>query len=63
MAGVDLTLVQELMGNKMVALTARYAYLASTHELKAFETLVHPRRLPVPRGAVLSPGTKTAHKT
>jgi hypothetical protein len=62
MAGVDLTIVQELMGNKTIALTARYAYQASTNELKAFEPLVNPRRLPVQSGAVLSSDTKMAHR-
>jgi hypothetical protein len=63
MAGVDLKIVQELMGNKTIVLTAGYAYLASTHELKAFETLVRPRRLPVQSGIVLSPSAKMAHRT
>jgi hypothetical protein len=53
MAGVDLKIVQELMGNKTtVAFTAGYAYLASTYELKAFETLARPRRLPVRSGTI-----------
>ena len=31
MAGVDLKTVQELMGHKTIAMTARYAHLAPTH--------------------------------
>jgi hypothetical protein len=58
MAGVDLKTVQELMENKTIALTAGYAYLASTCELKAFQTLVRPRRVPVQSGTVLSPNAK-----
>jgi hypothetical protein len=54
--------VQELMGNKTIALTAWYAYQSSTNEWKAFEPLVNPRRLPVQSGAVLSSGTKMAHR-
>lgn len=40
MAGVDLKTVQDLMGHKSIAMTARYAHLAPDHKLKALETLV-----------------------
>lgn len=40
MKGVDLKTVQELMGHKSIAMTARYAHLAPDHKLKALETLV-----------------------
>lgn len=42
MAGVDLKTVQELMGHKTIAMTARYAHLSPLHKLKALETLVPP---------------------
>ncbi|MGO9777892.1 MAG: tyrosine-type recombinase/integrase [Terracidiphilus sp.] len=35
MSGVDLKTVQELMGHKTIAMTARYARLAPTHKLQA----------------------------
>ena len=34
MAGVDLKTVQERMGHKTIAMTARYAHLAPTHKLR-----------------------------
>src|ERR1019366_2905067 len=48
MAKVDLKTVQELMGHKTIAMTARYAHLASTHKLQALETLVRPGSVSVP---------------
>jgi site-specific recombinase XerD len=42
MSGVDLKAVQELMGHKMIAMTARHAHLTPTHKLQALETLAHP---------------------
>jgi site-specific recombinase XerD len=33
MSGVNLKTVQELMGHKTIAMTARYAHLAPTHKL------------------------------
>ncbi|MGA9063410.1 MAG: site-specific integrase [Terracidiphilus sp.] len=42
MAGVDLKTVQELMGHKTIAMTARYAHLAPTHKQQALETLARP---------------------
>lgn len=47
MAGVDLKTVQELMGHKTIAMTARYAHLSPQHKLKALETLVTPGVLPM----------------
>ena len=44
MAGVDLKTVQELMGHKTIAMTARYAHLSPGHKLSALERLV-PRTL------------------
>lgn len=41
MAGVDLKTVQELMGHKTIAMTARYAHLAPGHKLNALERLVN----------------------
>jgi site-specific recombinase XerD len=41
MAGVDLKTVQELMGHKTIAMTARYAHLSPGHKLSALEKLVH----------------------
>jgi site-specific recombinase XerD len=43
MAGVDLKTVQELMGHKTIAMTARYAHLSPGHKLSALEKLVGPR--------------------
>ena len=40
MAGVDLKTVQERMGHKTIAMTARYAHLAPTHKLRTLEPLV-----------------------
>jgi site-specific recombinase XerD len=39
MAGVDLRTVQEVMGHKAIAMTARYAHLAPAHILAAVERL------------------------
>jgi hypothetical protein len=50
MAGVDLKTVQELMGHKTIAMTARYAHLAPTHKLRALETLVRPGSVSVQSG-------------
>ncbi len=43
MAGVGLKTVQELMGHKTIAMTARYAHLSPGHKLSALEKLVAPR--------------------
>ena len=43
MAGVHLKTVQELMGHKTLAMTARYAHLASGHLETELETLVEHR--------------------
>jgi site-specific recombinase XerD len=40
MAGVDLKTVQDLMGHKTIAMTARYAHLSPSHKLSALERLV-----------------------
>ena len=42
MAGVDLRTVQELLGNKVIAMTVRYAHLAPKHTLAAVERLDVP---------------------
>jgi site-specific recombinase XerD len=44
MAGVDLKTVQELMGHKTIAMTARYAHLSPEHKLSALERLVPTRK-------------------
>ena len=62
MAGVDLKTVQELMGHKTIAMTARYAHLAPTHKLQALETLVRPGSIAVPSGYKMATGTKKRHK-
>jgi len=58
MAGVDLKTVQELMGHKTIAMTARYAHLAPTHKLQALETLVRPGSISVPTGRKLATRAK-----
>jgi len=60
MGGVDLKTVQELMGHKTIAMTARYAHLAPTHKLQARETLVRPGSISVPTGRKMATGAKTA---
>jgi site-specific recombinase XerD len=59
MAGVDLKTVQDLMGHKTIAMTARYAHLSPAHKLTALEKLVsaakqargggRARIVPIPR--------------
>lgn len=56
MAGVDLKTVQELMGHKTIAMTARYAHLSPAHKLSALERLVHTRK----RSRVMAP--RKTHK-
>ncbi len=51
MAGVDLKTVQELMGHKTIAMTARYAHLSPEHKLSALERLVPARK----RSRVMAP--------
>jgi site-specific recombinase XerD len=63
MAGVDLKTVQELMGHKTIAMTARYAHLAPTHKLQALETLVRPGSVSVPSGYKLATGAKMARRS
>jgi hypothetical protein len=58
MAGVDLKTVQELMGQKTIAMTARYAHLAPTHKSQALETLVRPGSVSVPSGYKLATRAK-----
>ena len=60
MAGVDLKTVQELMGHKTIAMTARYAHLAPTHKSQALETLVRPGSVSVQSGYKLATNTKIA---
>ncbi len=59
MAGVDLKTVQELMGHKTIAMTARYAHLAPTHKQQALETLVRLGSVSVPSGYKMATGAKT----
>ena len=63
MAGVDLKTVQELMGHKTIAMTARYAHLAPTHKLQALETLVRPGSVSVQSGCKLATNTKKATRS
>jgi site-specific recombinase XerD len=63
MAGVDLKTVQELMGHKTIAMTARYAHLAPTHKLRALETLVRPGSVSVQSGYKLATNTKKAARS
>lgn len=58
MSGVDLKTVQELMGHKTIAMTARYAHLAPTHKLQALETLVRPGSVSVQSGYKLATNAK-----
>ena len=60
MGGVDLKTVQELMGHKTIAMTARYAHLAPTHKLQALETLVRPGSVSVQSGYKLATTAKTS---
>jgi site-specific recombinase XerD len=41
---VDLKTVQDLMGHKTIAMTARYAHLSPAHKLTALEKLVSKKR-------------------
>ena len=63
MAGVDLKTVQELMGHKTIAMTARYAHLAPTHKLQALETLVRPGSVSVQSGYKLAINTRKATRS
>ena len=63
MAGVDLKTVQELMGHKTIAMTARYAHLASIHKSQALETLVRPGSVSVQSGYKLATNTKKATRS
>lgn len=63
MAGVDLKTVQELMGHKTIAMTARYAHLAPTHKFRALETLVRPGAVPAQRDTFWVPGAKRNRKS
>jgi hypothetical protein len=63
MAGVDLKTVQELMGHKTIAMTARYAHFAPTHKSQALETLVRPGSVSVQSGHRLATNTKKAMRT
>ena len=55
MGGVDLKTVQELMGHKTIAMTAR---LAPAHKLQALEILVRPVSVSVQSGYKLATGAK-----
>jgi site-specific recombinase XerD len=62
MAGVDLKTVQELMGHKTIAMTARYAHVAPTHQLQALETWVPPGSVSVQSGYKLATSVKKPRK-
>jgi hypothetical protein len=61
MGGVDLETVQELMGYKTIAMTARYAHLAPTRKLQALETLVRPGLVSVQSGRKLAAEPKNGY--
>ena len=63
MARVDLKTVQELMGHKTIAMTARYAHLAPTHKSQALETLVRPGSVSVQSGYFLATNAKMATRS
>ncbi len=63
MGGVDLKTVQELMGHKTIAMTARYAHLAPTHKLKALETLERVGAIPLQGGHNLPSGSPKTRKS
>ena len=63
MEDVNLKTVQELMGHKTIAMTARYAHLAPTHKSQALETLVRPGSVSVQSGYKLAANAKKATKT
>ena len=63
MARVDLKTVQELMGHKTIAMTARYAHLAPTHKSQALETLVRPGSVSVQSGYFLATNAKKATRS
>jgi site-specific recombinase XerD len=50
MAGVDLKTVQELMGHKTIAMTARYAHLVPTRKLQALEIFARTGSVSVQSG-------------
>lgn len=39
MAGIDITTIKELLGHKTLTMTLRYAYLATSHKIKAVDIL------------------------
>jgi hypothetical protein len=43
MGRVNLKTVQELMGDKTIAMIVEHAHLAPTHELQTMESMVRPR--------------------
>jgi integrase len=57
MRGVDLTTVQELMGHKTQAMTARYVHLSSAHRLAAVQKL-NPAKRKRPRATGTTTGTR-----
>ena len=61
MAGVDLKTVQELMGSTTIAVTARHADLAPTHELQALETQVREGSISVPSGYKMATRANRSH--
>jgi hypothetical protein len=62
MGGVDLNTVQEPMGHKAIAMTARCAQFVPTHKLQALETLVGLGSVPVPSGCKLATKGNDARK-
>jgi hypothetical protein len=62
MPGVDLKTVQEPMGHKTIAMTARYAHLAPTHKLRALETLIRSGSLSGSSGRKMATEANTRQK-
>jgi len=54
MAGADLTTIRELLGNKTLTMTLRYAHLAPSHKVKAVNIL--------DGSSTFSPSSKKLHK-
>jgi site-specific recombinase XerD len=63
MAEVDLKTVQELMGHKTIAMTARCAHFAPTHRLQALETVVRPGSVSEHSGYKLATNAKKTTRT
>lgn len=58
MTGVDLKTVQELMGHKTFAMTARHTHFAPTQKLQELGAMVHPGSVLVQSGRQSATDTK-----